>query len=40
MSERLLNMSIKVLFLPKNFYISSKQISGYAPGAYNERHIT
>jgi len=28
--ERLLNMSIKVLYLPKNF-IPPKQISGYAP---------
>ena len=25
-------MSIKVLYLSKNFYISPKQISGYAPG--------
>jgi len=24
-------MSIKVLYLPKNFYTSPKQISGYAP---------
>ena len=34
-SERLLNMNIKVLYLPKNFYTeptSPKQISGYAPG--------
>ena len=29
--ERLLNMSIKVLYLHKNFYTSPKQISGYAP---------
>ena len=27
MSERLLN----ILYLPKNFYISPKQIYGYAP---------
>jgi len=25
-------MSIKVLYLPKNFYTSPKQISGYATG--------
>jgi len=30
-SERLLNTSIKVLYLPRNFYTSPKQISGYAP---------
>ena len=29
-SERLLN----ILYLPRNFYISPKQISGYAPGPY------
>ena len=27
-------MSIKVLYLPKNFYTSPKQISGYAPGEW------
>jgi len=35
-SERLLNMSIEVLYLPKYFYAPSqknKQISGYAPAA-------
>jgi len=26
-----MNMSIKVLYLPQNFYTSPKQISGYAP---------
>ena len=30
-SERLLNIGIKVLYLPKNFYTSPKQISDYAP---------
>ena len=32
-SERLLDMSIEVLYLPKKFYRPTpKQISGYAPG--------
>jgi len=30
-SERLLDMSIKVLYIPQNFYTSPKQIYGYAP---------
>jgi len=29
-SGRLMNISIKVLYLPKNFYTYPKQISGYA----------
>jgi len=35
-SERLLTysiVSIKVLYLPQNFYTSPKQISGYAPSS-------
>jgi len=35
-SEQLLSMSIKVLYLPKNFY-TPKQISGYAPDNNNVR---
>jgi len=31
-SERLLNMSIEVLYLPRNFYTPPKKSSGYAPG--------
>ena len=30
-SEWLLNMSIEVSYLPKNFYTPKKQIYGYAP---------
>ena len=35
-SERLLDMSIKVLYLPKIF-IPPKQISGYAPGYHTDK---
>jgi len=29
-----MNMSVKDIYLPKNFYTSPKQISGYAPGSF------
>jgi len=31
MSERLLHMSIEILYLPKKLYPPPKQISSYAP---------
>jgi len=38
-SERLLNTSIEVLYLPQNFYTSQKQISGYAPDGSVATHL-
>jgi len=29
-------MSIKVLYFPKNFYTSLKEMSGYADGCYTQ----